>query len=308
MEITTLRADLINSHNLVEMYLKQLDRKTTTKESYKKSLNVFIKWLELERKSEVNKESLVEYKSHISKKNTPNTVNAYLVAIKGFYSFLEENNISKDIAKSIKSMKAPKRFSKAPLTVKQAVRLLNSFDRGTLSGSRDYALINLMISTGVRVSEVHHANVEDIDQTSGQAILYIQGKGRDSKDDYVILDCLVLESLEDYFRARGNRKGALFQGIGNRANERLAKGSISRIVKNSFRSIGLDNPKLTAHSTRHTAVTFSLLGGATIQEAQAMARHSNINTTMIYSHNINRNKNNAESRIAELLKGGALHG
>jgi len=77
--------------------------------------------------------------------------------------------------------------------------------------------------------------------------------------------------------------------------------SISRIVKAALKGAGMDSDRLTAHSLRHTAVTLSLLAGASIQEAQSMVRHSNINTTLIYAHNIDRIGKAAERRIDTLL-------
>ena len=64
----------------------------------------------------------------------------------------------------------------------------------------------------------------------------------------------------------------------------------------------LDSSRLTAHSLRHTAVTLALMGGATIQEARLLARHSSINTTLIYAHNINRVAQAPERKIDALLK------
>jgi site-specific recombinase XerD len=77
--------------------------------------------------------------------------------------------------------------------------------------------------------------------------------------------------------------------------------SLSRIVKNSFINTGLNSNKLTAHSLRHTAITLSLLGGASLQEAQAFAGHTNITTTQIYAHNIERANNKCEATIANAI-------
>jgi integrase len=63
----------------------------------------------------------------------------------------------------------------------------------------------------------------------------------------------------------------------------------------------MDSAKLTAHSLRHTAITLALVGGATVQQAQAMARHANINTTMIYAHNLERMDRAAEDALSGLL-------
>lgn len=74
------------------------------------------------------------------------------------------------------------------------------------------------------------------------------------------------------------------------------------IAKDALRKAGFDDPRLTAHSMRHSAKTLALLGGASLQQAQALARHLNINTTLIYSHNIDRVNNAPEFAIEDLLK------
>jgi len=77
--------------------------------------------------------------------------------------------------------------------------------------------------------------------------------------------------------------------------------SISGIVKDRFTGAGYDSERLTAHSLRHTAGTLNLLNGGTLEETQQLLRHSNINTTMIYLHHLDRAKNNSEARIAAAI-------
>ena len=89
-------------------------------------------------------------------------------------------------------------------------------------------------------------------------------------------------------------------------NRRLTTRSVSRIIKEHLREIGLDSPRLTAHSLRHTAITLSLQAGATIQEAQALGRHANINTTLIYAHNIDRIAHAPEKKIDAFLEGNGV--
>jgi site-specific recombinase XerD len=120
-----------------------------------------------------------------------------------------------------------------------------------------------------------------------------------------------LDAIYNYLDARIEAEGQqpkadapLFASAGNRnASGRMTERSISRIVKDAFKGIGLNSARLTAHSLRHTAVTFALLGGATVQDTQAMARHESINTTMIYAHNLQRVKNGAEFAVDRVLQG-----
>jgi integrase/recombinase XerC/integrase/recombinase XerD len=158
----------------------------------------------------------------------------------------------------------------------------------------------------LRTVEVIRANIGDIRQQGGEALLWIQGKGQDSKDQFVVLTNGTSAPIYEYLRARGTTgKGeALFASISDRnGGDRLATRSIRRIVKERLRAIGIDSERLTAHSLRHTCITISLEAGATIQEAQALARHANINTTLIYAHNIDRLKNAPERLIDKLLGG-----
>ena len=113
-----------------------------------------------------------------------------------------------------------------------------------------------------------------------------------------------LAPIRDYLGMRDDSRGSspLFTSVARRnSGERLTTRSVSRIVKEAMRKIGIDDPRYTAHSLRHTAITFSLLGGASEREAQQMARHADITTTMIYAHNIDRIKNAAENNISRLL-------
>ena len=183
--------------------------------------------------------------------------------------------------------------------------MLLSIDCSNLQGKRDFAIINLLIRTGLRTIEVIRANIEDIRQESGEAVLWIQGKGRDDKDEFVLLTEGTFKPIRDYLSSRSitDNKEPLFASLSDRnKGNRLTTRSISRIVKNKLKEIGLNNDRLTAHSLRHTAITLALKGGATIQEAQALGRHANINTTLIYSHNINRVTQAPEKKIDVILK------
>ncbi len=114
-----------------------------------------------------------------------------------------------------------------------------------------------------------------------------------------------LEPLSDYIDARkqSTHEDPLFASHSTKNfGMALTTRSVSRIVKLRFKKVNLDDSRLTAHSLRHTAITLSLLAGATAQEARSMARHADINTTLIYAHNINRIKDAPEKKIDELLE------
>lgn len=290
--------------NIIEMYLASIDVKPKTKETYRRALKRFMEWLRDNSIIQPNRADILAYKGYLMANFTACTVSSYLTAVKGLYIYLEAEKISPNIANGIKGAKHQQGFKKDPLTVEQAKNVLIEIDTKDITGLRDYAIINLLIRTGLRTIEIERANIEDIRQQAGEALLYIQGKGRDSKDDFVLLTEATLKPIRDYIKARGKTKPAdpLFISHSNKNyGGRLTTRSISRIVKDNLREAGIDSERITAHSLRHTAVTLSLIGGATIQEAQSMARHKNINTTLIYAHNINRIKQAPERIIDNLL-------
>lgn len=290
--------------NIIEIYLASIDVKPKTKETYRRALKRFMEWLSDNSLVQPSRADILAYKGYLLDNFTACTVSSYLTAVKGFYIYLEAEKISPNVANGIKGAKHQQGFKKDPLTVEQAKNVLIEIDTKDITGLRDYAIINLLIRTGLRTIEIERANIEDIRQQAGEALLYIQGKGRDSKDDFVLLTESTLKPIRDYIKARGKTKPTdpLFTSHSNKNyGGRLTTRSISRLVKNHLKNSGIDSDRITAHSLRHTAVTLSLIGGATIQEAQSMARHKNINTTLIYAHNINRIKQAPERRIDSLL-------
>ena len=136
--------------------------------------------------------------------------------------------------------------------------------------------------------------------------LFVQGKGRTDKSEIVKVSDQVERLIRAYLAERGEQdpKAPLFASLSDRNNGgRLTTNSISRIVKNRLRACGLDSDRLTAHSLRHTGITLALLHGSTLAEAQQMARHSSINTTMIYNHAIERANNQSEERTTAAIFG-----
>lgn len=289
---------------IITAYLDSQDLKPKSKETYKRSLKAFTNYLTANNITRATKIDILNYKTYLMSEYKPATVSAYLVAIKGLYRYLESEGITNNITSGIKGVKATKGHKKDCLSVEQAKQLLSSFDLTNIMSMRDFAIINLLIRTGLRTVEIERANIEDIRHIGGNALLYVQGKGRDEKDEYVILTTSVLEPITNYLKARGKVKDTspLFASTSNNNKSgRLTTRTISNICKTALVNIGLDNSRITAHSLRHTAVTFSLLAGATLQETQQLARHSNINTTMIYAHNIDRINKGAEYKIDKLL-------
>lgn len=286
--------------NRIEQFLSDLDARDTTRQTYRKALRCFERWFAETRQRLPQREHLLQYKAFLNLHISPLSVSAYLTAVRRFFEFLEAEKIYPNVARGIKGMKRPHGFLKEPLTVDEARRLLSAVDRNCISGARDYAFISLMLRTGLRTIEVGRALIGDIAREGGETVLRIQGKGRDSKDDFVILTEDAYKPILEYLKARGTTytDDPLFPSHSNRNRvTTLTTRSLRRIIEMRLKAVGLKTDKITAHSLRHSAATIALANGAHIVSIKEMLRHSNINTTMIYTHNLNRIKNGAEKFI-----------
>ena len=295
---------LRGSTEVVHKYIELLDVKPKSRETYRKALKQFMLFLESNAITQPTRADILKYKAYLMDNYKACTVSSYMTAVKGFFAYLEAEKAYPNIANGIKGAKHQQGFRKDALTVEQAIRLLKGIDTTTLEGKRNYALINLLLNTGLRTIEAQRACIGDIRQEGGEALLYIQGKGRDSKDAFVVLTDSTLYPIQKYLKARSiiDPNAPLFASHSDRNEGKgITTRTISWIVKEALRTVGIDSERITAHSLRHTAVTLSLIAGATIQEAQAMARHANVNTTLIYAHNIDRIAKAPERKIAAML-------
>lgn len=295
---------------IVVRWLDSLDLSTGTKETYARGFKSFCRFVRASALDfdELSRGNVLSYKDYLiaEKGLRPSTVSSYLAAVRSFFGMAEDDGIE-NVAKNVHGETSSHDFKKDALTPGEARRLLAAIDRSAPGGLRDYAILNLMIRTGLRDVEVSRADCGDIRTSGGATVLDIQGKGRPGKDSFVVLTPEAEEPIRAYLATRGATRASdpLFASVARRnAGSRLTTRSISRIAKEALRAIGLDDERHTAHSLRHTAITLALLGGASERDAQQMARHASITTTMIYSHNIDRVRNAAEKNVGSILDGG----
>lgn len=291
----------INSNeDLINKWLKFAEISDNSKETYIKGVCKFVVFVRKNDITQPTRETVIDFKDEIMNQNSNATAYSYLSGLKSFYKFLEYENISQDITRGIKLPKIPKGHKKDSLTEEQLRQLLNSLNQNNLMNARDCCMINLMLRTGLRSCEVLNANFGDIQTKEGKHILYIQGKGHTEKDDFVVLEYDMMKIIDNYLNKRRNLidKSPLFISLNHSTyGERLKSSSFRKIIKNRLRDVGIDSKRLSPHSLRHTAVTFSLLSGATIQETKDMARHTDVNTTLGYAHNLKRLNDSTESKL-----------
>ena len=280
----TMEAD---AKTAVQMFAISQDVKPSSRALYSRTLTTFFDWVATSGRTvaTLTVADLIAYKEELLAGGKSSlTVASYINSLRRFYEWTEANKIYPNIGKGLHAPKRKQAFRKQPLTVAQVGELLNH-ERGTQS-ARDYAIINLMVRTGLRCVEVVRANVGDITYKGGQRVLMVQGKGRDEKDNFVLLPDDAYNPIREYLNTRPvvDDNAPLFASVSrNNDGGRLTTRTVSGIAKQGLKSVGLDNRVFTAHSLRHTTAVNILRAGGSLEKAQDTLRHSNPATTQIYT-------------------------
>ena len=292
--------------SLVDSFIQAQDVKLSSKELYRRTLKQYFNWIDTKNYllSEIARPQLLEYKDELLTSGLSSlTVGSYITSVRRFYEWAEANKFYPNVAKGIKTPKRKQQFKKQPLLPEQATALLSYYQDRTL---RDYAVISLLLRTGLRTIELIRASVEDIVFKGSQRVLLVHGKGRDEKDNFVLLTDKAYKPIADYLATRGkvNSSEPLFTSSSNNSKgERLTTRTISYIAKEGLKAIGLDERSFTAHSLRHTTAVNILRAGGSLETAQFTLRHSNPATTQIYTATLNeerRLQNSGEALIDSL--------
>lgn len=295
MLVETTHTVSLNFTCLSDEFIQSLDVSDRSRETYHAALNVFLAFLSTQAISVPTRQDILAYKGILVQRGlSAFTVSTYLVAVRQLFSWLEAEKVCPNIAATIKGLKRPQTHSKEILNTWQIHKLLG-FDRADISGLRDYAIINLMLRTGLRTIEVVRADVTDIGTEGAEIVLRIQGKGRDSKDAFVVLTDEAYQPIYDYLQARGVNEGPIFLSHSDRTHgQRLSTRGLRDIICRRMQAAGVKTDKVSAHSLRHTTATLALMNGADVVGVRDMLRHQDLNTTMIYVRNLKRISNAAE--------------
>lgn len=281
------------AQSLREAFLRGLDVKESSRRLYGRTLKQFFAWVDLEGKQlpELTKADIAEYKSHLENglKLSPLTVGSYIVSLRKFYEWVETEGLYKNIAKGIKTPQRSQVFEKQYLSEEKSGELLEHFKEGSL---RNYAIVNLMLRTGLRTIEVSRLQIGDICYMGEKRVLKIWGKGKTEAEkgknyNFVVLTDKAYLPIRNYIEAtrKGARSGEPLFTSTSRQNkgEKLSTRTISGLCKEGLKSIGLDGNEYTAHSLRHTTASLLLGHGQTLLAVQHVLRHASVNTTQRYT-------------------------
>lgn len=271
-------------------------RALKTVENYDRYLSVFLKQTKATFPEEISDNLVREFRLWLNRQVTGNnkktgatmsrkTQNYYLIALRAFLKYLARQEIKSLPAERIELAKTPERTLDL-ITKEELERLLKAPTQNELKGLRDRAILEMLFSTGLRVSELCSLK-RDIDLSSSE--LSVIGKGR--KVRVVFLSDHAKKVLKDYLAKRTDLDDALFIQLSKngKAQEKkdkdlsLTRRSVERIVKHYAIKAGIGK-KVTPHVIRHCFATDLLSNGADLRSVQALLGHANIGTTQIYTH------------------------
>lgn len=297
---------ITSNENLIGEWIRFCDIKPETQRTYLKSIKQFYVFLNEQGISQPSRDDVIAFRDSLLQKCRPTTCRLYLTAVKMFIRWLASKGFCANFADNIKGVKVPTTHNRDALTIDESKAVIKSFKGKDAKTLRDKAIMTLMLSCGLRSIEVVRLDCGDIEKRRGKIFIRVHGKARDGKVDKVQLPTQVYKLIQDYLKLRGKYKAdePLFTATSHRnAGQRLETQTISRLAKKSFKAVGIDSPRITCHSCRHSAATNMLIFGVDIAQVQQTLRHRNPATTQIYRHDLDEFNNDSTNIVANMLFG-----
>jgi site-specific recombinase XerD len=289
----------VNLEQLKREFLESLEiergRSLKTISNYDRYITRFLKFSKITKPSQITDDLIRQYRIWLNRQPTrqqgeqgidgtlhKRTQNYYLIALRSFLKYLAKREIESLTPEKIELAKTEPRDLDL-ITHDELKRLMESPNGDDLADLRDKAMLELLFSTGLRVSELASLS-RDIDLSKDE--LSIRGKG--SKVRVVFISNEAKDSIKKYLAKRADIDDSLFANLApsnHKKDEdlRLTSRSIERIVKKHAIKAGISK-KVTPHIIRHSFATDLLRNGADIRAVQILLGHSNISTTQVYTH------------------------
>ena len=281
--------------NLYKEFLEHLEiergRSLKTIDNYGRYLRRFLEFSKIANPDEIGDELVRKYRLYLNRENLKRkTQNYYLIALRVFLKYLAKRGFEAMTPEKIELAKVPERELDL-ISEDELERLLAAAKGDSLKSSRDKAILELLFSTGMRVSELCFLDRDVLDSFArgGKGEFSIRGKG--DKIRPVFLSDTAQKTLKNYL----NKKSSFVKAVKDKQDiteealftnlkgGRLTSRSVERIVRFYAIKAGISK-KVTPHILRHCFATDLLRGGADLRSVQAMLGHSNISTTQIYTH------------------------
>ncbi|MCA9360940.1 tyrosine-type recombinase/integrase [Candidatus Kaiserbacteria bacterium] len=287
----------MNLTQLKRQFLEYLEiergRAVKTVENYDRYLTKFFEYAKTDDPKKITEDMVREFRLYLNRQPGTKvgsridpmkrrTQNYYLIALRAFLKYIRKRGVTSLSPEVIELAKVPER-SLDLITPQELDRLMKAPDTKTPQGLRDRAILELLFSTGLRISELCALSIDDVDLSRDE--FSVRGKG--DKVRVVFLSDSAKEAISLYLKARKDMDEALFIQYGKRADKakdrRLSTRAVQRTLKSAAIKAGITR-KVSPHVIRHSFATDLLSNGADLRSVQALLGHANIGTTQIYTH------------------------
>jgi len=310
--------------NVIPTIIAEVNEKSSGR-VYKQDIKAFVSWLYEENiaVSALTREHLLSYRKYLHEQGKSNiTINRMFSVVRVLIAELVDNGtiIANPLEKKFKPLPTSDETTHVALDDNQAKQLLLAIDTSTIKGKRDYAMISLMLRSGLRREEVQKLNIGDIKMKQGHHVIDIRD-GKGGKPATVKIAPDVWCYLNEYMQAlqqkhprkdarldtplfislrKGDHPSLRPDDTGKLAEQRIDIKAIETTVKALGNAIGV--PGLTPHGLRATFVTLAMEHGATLEQTQYAARHSDPRTTERYRKRKMNLDNNAVDKLSFLAR------
>lgn len=290
----TVRMDVYAWKRQFLEYLEiERGRSVKTIENYDRYLTRFLEHAQMRQPADITESVVREFRMWLNRQPgtktgrtvTPlkrRTQNYYLIALRAFLKYLRKKDVRCLAPETIELAKVGDRGLDL-ISAVELKRLLDAPNTNTVTGLRDRAILELLFSTGLRVSELCALSIDDIDLSREE--FSVRGKG--DKLRLVFLSPAAKATINEYLSAREDMHDALFIQHGPRSQHqedvRLSPRAVQRIIKACAIQAGITR-KVTPHVLRHSFATNLLQNGADLRSVQALLGHAHIATTQVYTH------------------------
>ena len=276
-------------HNILLDFIEEIEKEKhysdLTSEGYLSDLTLFIEYLNQNNISDLKKveyndiRMFINYLYDLGYKNT--TISRHISALKSFFKYLKTNKIiDNNPCTLISNPKKEKRLPKY-LNYEDTEKLLNAFDNNNYIGLRNSLILEILYSTGIRVSEITNIKFKDINMSD--KTIKITGKGNKERYAYFGTKCFNL--IKDYCKNsykklnKDNLEYLILSKTGKKINERQIRDVVDEAA-----TIAHIDIKISPHVLRHTFATHMLNEGADLRSVQELLGHENLSTTQVYTH------------------------
>ncbi len=264
----------ISSFSEYLLYQKGLSQNTV--DSYKSDLTKLSNYLQNQDLSKTNIDNFFIDMSEFN--YSTSTKKRIHSSIKNFLKYINENEDYESIDISDIKLKSSKKLPEV-LSITDIENMINFYNHETYLDSRNRTVIDVLYSTGCRVSELCDINISDIDLDEK----YLKLKGKGSKQRIVPIGSMLYKNLLQYLNVREtflqNRGEPLFL---SKSKNKLDRTAVFRIIKKTAKNISLQTD-VHPHTLRHSAATHMLEGGCDLRTVQEFLGHSSVSTTQIYT-------------------------